>query len=287
MIDNDDRFPGRQEAGYDQSAADLIPTEPRVGTADEDAGATRTVTGEAETVQAEMAFRRSDWEHPAGRSRAEQAADHVSGLAAAAPPGTRLGTKEDVRARCGVSVGTFNEALRLLQIRQVVTVRPGPGGGLFVTDPPPRVRLGGSVLELDADEATVTDAIRIRDALDPLLIQDALWHASPADLAVLRDCLEPMAAAITTGDPVAFVRANWRLHAQIAAISPSLLLRSLYTSLLEIIERHTQSVLPTDGAALPGYIEERFQLHVELVAALERRDAAEAGRLIARHNTQA
>jgi len=258
-----------------------------VATADERAEATRASAGEAETGQAEMAFRRSDWEHPAGRSRAEQAADHVAGLAAGAPPGTRLGTKEDVRARCGVSVGTFNEALRLLQTRQVVTVRPGPGGGLFVTDQPATVRLGNSLLELDAGQATVADAIRVRNALDPLLIEDALWHASPADLAVLRGCLEPMAAAVASRDPAAFAHANWQLHAQIAAISPSQLLRSLYSSLLEIIERHTRSVLPAEGTSLPGYIEERYQLHADLVTALERRDAAEAGRLIALHKTQA
>ncbi len=184
-------------------------------------------------------------------------------------------------------MGTFNEALRLLQSRQVVAVRPGPGGGLFATDRPATARLGNSLLELDTDEATVADAIRIRDVLDPLLLQDALWHASPADLAVLRGSLEAMAAAVASGDPAAFVHANWQLHAQIAAISPSLLLRSLYGSLLDIIERHTLSVLPADGTALPGYIEERYQLHADIVAALERRDAAETNRLIALHNTQA
>jgi DNA-binding FadR family transcriptional regulator len=267
------------------------PKEPRVATADEHPGATRAGTGDAgalrtEALAAEMALRRGDWEHPAGRSRAEQAADHVAGIAASAPPGTRLGTKEEVRVQCGVSVGTFNEALRLLQARQVVTVRPGPGGGLFVTGRPATVRLGNSLLELDAGEAAVADAIRVRDALDPLLVEDALWHASPADLAVLRGCLEPMAAAVASGDPAAFTRANWQLHAQIAAISPSQLLRSLYSSLLEIIERHTLSVLPAEDTPLPSYVEERYRLHADLVTALEHRDAAEARRLIAAHNTQ-
>jgi DNA-binding FadR family transcriptional regulator len=252
-----------------------------VGTADE----TRE-TDAAQTEMAEMALRRSEWEHPVGRSRAEQAASHVADLAAEARPGTRLGTKDEVRAMCGVSVGTFNEALRLLQDRQLVAVRPGPGGGLFVTDPPPTVRLGGTVLELSAGETAVADAVRIRVALDPLLIQDVLWHASPADLAAVRGCLEPMSAAVASQDAVAFARANWQLHAQIAAVSPSPLLRSLYGVLLELIERYTTSALPADGKPLPGHIEERYRLHADLVAALERRDAAEAARLVALHSTR-
>lgn len=238
-------------------------------------------------IQAEMAFRRSDWQHPAGRSRAEQAADRVAGLAAGAPPGTRLGTKEEVRARCDVSVGTFNEALRLLQARELITVRPGPGGGLFVADRPPVVRLGDSLLKLDTGQATVGDAIRIRDALDPLLIEDALWHASPADLAVLRGHLAPMAEALARQDAVAFVHANWQLHAQLAAVSPNQMLRALYGALLDLIEGHTLSVLPAGETPLPGYLEERYRLHADLVAALERRDSAEARRLIAAHSTQA
>lgn len=209
----------------------------------------------------------------------------IAELAARAAPGTRLGTKEELRLKCGVSVGTFNEALRLVQARELVTVRPGPGGGLFAAEQSPLVRLGNSVLALDSDQTSVAEAVRIRDALDPLLIQDALWHASPADLAGLRKQLAPMAEAAEAGDAIAFVHANWQLHAQIAAISPNRMLRSIYSSLLDIIESHTLSVLPGGEQPLPDYIRQRYQLHADLVQALERRDEEEASRLIHEHNT--
>jgi DNA-binding FadR family transcriptional regulator len=220
-----------------------------------------------------------------GSSRADLAADLIASLAAAAEPGTRLGTKEELRVRCGVSVGTFNEALRLLQSRELVTLRPGPGGGLFVASRRPTVRLGNSILTLDNSQAAVTDAIRIRKTLDPLLIEDALWHASPADLAVLRERLAPMADAVASQDPIAFVHANWQLHAEIAAISPNQMLRSIYSTLLAIIENHTLSVLPGEGTAFPDYLEDRYRLHADLIEALERRDAPQAAHLIRAHNT--
>ncbi|WP_236004422.1 FadR/GntR family transcriptional regulator [Nonomuraea antri] len=228
-------------------------------------------------------LRATEADKPAQR-RAEQAADRIALLAAAAEPGARLGTKEELRAACGVSVGTFNETLRLLQARGLVTVRPGPGGGLFAAEQSPMVRLGNSVLALDSQQTDVADAIRIRDALDPLLIDDALWHGSPADIADLRVHLEHMREAASGGDPVAFVHANWRLHARIAAISPNTLLNSLYTNLLDLIEQHTLSVLP-GSEPLPEYIEQRHRLHADLIDALDRRDRDEAHRLIQAHNT--
>ena len=113
------------------------------------------------------------------QTRTELAAARLTAIAGAAMPGDRLGSKEELRTQCGVSVGTFNEAIRLLQARKLVTVRPGPGGGLFAAERLPMVRLGNSVLALDAGQTSVANAVRIRDALDPLMIEDALWHSLP------------------------------------------------------------------------------------------------------------
>ncbi|WP_246281825.1 FadR/GntR family transcriptional regulator [Fodinicola acaciae] len=215
-------------------------------------------------------------------TRAEMAADRIAALAAERPPGARLGTKEDLRVHCGVSVGTLNEALRLLQARGLVTVRPGPGGGLFAAEQSPMVRLGNSVLALDTGQASVAEAVRIRDALEPLLVEDAMWHASPADIAAMKAKVADMAAAAQALDATAFLHANWSLHARIAAVSPHPILRSLYTSLLDLIESHTLGALPATGD--PEYLAGRLVLHADLVEAIAARDSAAAVRLVAQHN---
>ncbi|MFI5682943.1 FadR/GntR family transcriptional regulator [Streptomyces sp. NPDC051636] len=231
------------------------------------------------------ALRRGDWGQSGGQGRAHVAADVVAALVAQAEPGARLGTKEELRAKCGVSVGTFNETLRLLQARALVTVRPGPGGGLFAAEQSPMVRLGHSVLALDSGASDVSEAVRIRNALDPLLIEDALWHASPADIQDMRIPLREMQDAADAEDPDAFIRANWRLHARIAAVSPNTLLRSLYLSLLDLIEKHALAVRPDGESSLPEHIHDRCRLHTALIDALDKRDREEAMRLIAEHTT--
>ncbi|MFD4158853.1 FCD domain-containing protein, partial [Streptomyces cyaneofuscatus] len=97
---------------------------------------------------------------------------------------------------------------------------------------------------MDAQQSDVANAVRIRDALDPLLIEDALWHASPADIFGLKEHIAAMERAVGAADPVAFVHANWRLHAAIAACSPHAQLSNHKTSHLDQIEAHNQNVHP-------------------------------------------
>jgi DNA-binding FadR family transcriptional regulator len=232
------------------------------------------------------AYRRSDWPLPGAPppTRPEQAAERLAELAAGAEPGTRLGTKDELRTLCGVSVGTFNEALRLVQARGLVTVRAGRVGGLFASRQSPIVRLGNSVLAIDDDATSVADAVRIRDALEPLLVEDGARHRSAEDTGELRQCLARMRAAANALDGIEFIHANWALHARIAEISPSAMLRSFYLSLLEMIESHTLSVRSVADEPLPEYLDNRYRLHADLVAAIEDQDAGRALDLLRVHN---
>lgn len=233
------------------------------------------------------ALRRRDWERPRfdrTQTRPEQAAEQLAAMATSAEVGDRLGTKEELRVRCGVAVSTFNEALRMVQARGLVTVRSGPGGGLFAGRQSPMVRLGNSMLTLDDDAASISEAVRLRNALDPLVIQDAMEHASAHDIAALRTELDHMKGAVGNGDSTAFVRANYALHVRIADISPSAILRSFYLNLLEVIETHALAALPVDDEALPDDIQVRYELHAALVDAIADHDVV-ALDLIREHNT--
>ena len=244
---------------------------------------------EREYGQVEVpALRRSEWRTVTGKrrpaTRSELTAQAIAASVKTVGPGGRLGTKEELRVQCGVSVGTLNEAIRLLQARGLVTVRSGPGGGLFACEPPPMVRLGNVMLALDSHTASVSDAVRIRNALDALLIEDAVWHANASDIAVLQERLADMATAAQMGDGIAFLHANCALHAQIAAVSPNVMLSSIYVGLLDVIEAHTVAVVPAAGESLPESLFQRYRLHARLVDGIAIQDPAGALDALAQHN---
>ncbi|RAX46521.1 GntR family transcriptional regulator [Arthrobacter sp. AQ5-06] len=213
------------------------------------------------------------------------AANLIAELAATAGSDDRLGSKDEVRQRCSVSVGTFNEALKIAQGRGVVTLRRGPGGGIFAARQTPLVRMGNQMLAIDDSEHIVADALRMRNVLDPLVIEDALMYSSAADILVMRNEVKAMKQAMADGDVPAFLHGNWRFQARVASISPSSMLRTVFLGLLEILERHAVTLRPPGDQPLPGLLEERFELYKRMADAMEARDRDAAMQIMHIHNT--
>ena len=210
---------------------------------------------------------------PPALSRAEQAAAVIEELARRAGPSTRIGSKNDLRAVTAVSVGTLNEALALAQSRGVVTLRRGPGGGIFAAPTSSLMRMGNLMIGLENDESTVADALRVRNALDPLVIHDALEHSSAADVAELRGITAAMRRGLAAQDIDAFLRGSWAYQRRVAEISPNPLLRTVYVSLLGVLDEGTIAVgapSAADGA------ERLFDLFERMSDALEARDQGAA-----------
>jgi len=198
--------------------------------------------------------------------------------------GYRIGTKNELCDRYGVASATLGEALRVLRARGVIEVRPGPGGGIFVAEQSPLLRLAHGVLSLRQQGATVNDIVEVLDALDEAVLRDAAEHRTDADLTDLDALVEELVE--TWHDPIAGLHGNWRLHRRIAEITPNAVLRTFYLNLVDYIESESVGESRTfDVLGFHPDTDERLQIHRDLVEAIRTRDTERQRDAIVRHRT--
>ncbi|MBB2910489.1 DNA-binding FadR family transcriptional regulator [Streptosporangium becharense] len=225
----------------------------------------------------QVTFDRSDARSSIAETLVERMEETIRGSSLG--PGHRLGTKEDLRRQFGVAPATLAEAIRVLRLRGVLDVRPGPGGGIFVAEQSPLVRLGHDMLQLGADGTSITHCLAVLDVLDQEVALDAAAHRTEQDVAELTELLERLRR--TWPDPAESQRCNWDLHRRLALISPNVLLRTMYTRLVDYISGELgQAITAEDfrkGSA------DRLQVHVDLVDAVIRGDQRGAEAMALRH----
>jgi GntR family transcriptional regulator, transcriptional repressor for pyruvate dehydrogenase complex len=182
-----------------------------------------------------------------------------------------IGTKEQLQRRFNVARGTLNEAIQLLRARDLVDLRPGPKGGVFVAQPSPFARFGELVLGLRDASNLAAQCYAVKDALDPWIAADAAGRRTSADVRELREILRRMKRAVT--DHAVFGAVNWELHRRVAAIAGNVVMRALYLAVLDVIQAE---VTGADGDV--AFNQVRYEVHSRLVDAIAAQDTEAAFR---------
>ena len=205
-------------------------------------------------------------------SRAQEVVAGLTERSDAAADGARLGQKEELRLEFGVSVGAFNEALKMAHDRGIIEVRRGPGGGIFAAKQTAMGRLAGELMTLNVEDPSVAEVFRMRNSLDPLLISDAIDHATMIDINELRSITGEMETAIAKQDLKGFHHLAMDYQRKLLAISPNTMLRPVLSTLFDIIERDAVPVLTGSDRVTPGSMRARLEFFERMTNALESRN---------------
>lgn len=182
-------------------------------------------------------------------------------------PGDRLPPERDLAAAMHVSRASLREALRGLAMVNVVEIRHGSGTYVSALETDLLIEHLDFVFALN--DATFAEALEARQMLEPQLAAAAALNASDEELAQLRDLLARADDSVDDADQ--FLHADLALHELITQAAHNQILARFMASLTRL-----GMASRTRTSRLPGVRRASLEGHARIVAALLRRDAAEA-----------
>jgi len=196
--------------------------------------------------------------------------------------GDRLGLKRELQDEFGVAGPTMDQALSLLVNDGLVSVRRGPGGGVFVDRTRPGLRLG-TKLTWARDATLYGENREVREALMSVLAESAARGKDRdpllvAQLAEVADQVEQ--APVEAFDTHQLI---WRAQQVMVELGDNRTLGAIYGDLLATAVDIVVQIDPPTTAAEAARERRRVAAHVSLFRAVVDGDAeaaVEFGRLL-------
>jgi DNA-binding FadR family transcriptional regulator len=214
-------------------------------------------------------------------SRAERVAADLEHeiLSARLPVGAHLGRRSELMDRFGISPTVMNETLRILRDRDLVSVRPGPGGGITVASAPPQVRVGALDLWFQSSTPHPLDLFEARLYLEFGLTKAAFERATPDDVAAMRSAMITLRAST---DAQKFFEAVLAFHGVVAAAAHIPVLEGMHQLVVTSIKAVlTRVVFVGDHEEL---LSRSLDVHDDIVAAIALHDQPSFIDAINRHD---
>lgn len=182
-------------------------------------------------------------------------------------------------AELQVGRSTLREALRLLELQGIVSVKTGPHGGPVVIRPDHRPLTDTLSLFLQSSEAPFSEVVQARLALEADLARLAAEHATAEAVTALRDSITAMKERIDDDD--FFLEENLHFHQILAAAASNEVLRIFHSCLKAISDGHAVGVVYS-GRHRRAIV----SMHERITDAVEAKDPDASYRAMTEHMTE-
>ncbi|TPG36507.1 FadR/GntR family transcriptional regulator [Mycolicibacterium hodleri] len=214
-------------------------------------------------------------------SRAERVAADLEHeiLSSRLPVGAHLGRRSELMDRFGISPTVMSETLRILRDRDLVLVRPGPGGGITVASAHPQVRVGALDMSFQASNPHPLDLFEARLYLEFGLTKAAFERATREDVAAMREAIATMRSST---DAAPYFDAVLAFHGVVAAAAHIPVLEGMHQLVVTSIKAVlTRVVFAEDHERL---LARSLHVHDDIVAAIALHDQPSFVAAINRHD---
>ena len=188
--------------------------------------------------------------------------------------GMKLPTENELCQSMNVGRGTVREALRLLQAKGLVEIKPGRGAfvasGTEVDANP--------VVWLVQNEKELRDAIEVRNALEPFAARKMAETANEDALYELKNIHAAFLSAVKNGDTVKIAELDELFHSLIVKESGNQLLNEINVHLLQGMHTFRSKTF-----TVPENVQNAVEPHTKIMAAILARDGAAAEREMRKH----
>jgi GntR family transcriptional repressor for pyruvate dehydrogenase complex len=192
-------------------------------------------------------------------------------------PGDRLPNEAAMVERFKVGRGSLREALRVLEVHGLISLRSGPGGGPVIVAVHPRDVARTFSLYLHLSGATIRELTGARLFVEPMVARLAAETRDPDDMNRLREAIE-YEESIPLGD-ARYIDAGNNFHYVLATMTGNRVIDLLATALKEL---YTTRVV--QGGLLNDLDQEHLRIeHREMANAILRGHPGAAERLAREH----
>jgi GntR family transcriptional regulator, transcriptional repressor for pyruvate dehydrogenase complex len=193
------------------------------------------------------------------------------------PEGTALPAEREMVKQTQMSRATVREALRILEVQNLVRIRAGRSGGAFVQKPTTNSMASSVGMLIRGQQIKLADLMQTREALEPFCAELAARNRTDDDLAALDAANK--ALADPSADLPAFLQANLDWHVAVATAGGNELLIGFMTGLSQAIYTGTENASFVDDNVRAVTV----RAHRSITNAIRSGDADAAARRMRRH----
>jgi DNA-binding FadR family transcriptional regulator len=193
--------------------------------------------------------------------------------------GAMLPSEGVMLERFDIGRGSLREALRILEVNGLVTIKTGPGGGPIVAESNP-VSFGQMwTLHLQSIGATYRELLEARVEYESILARRAAERVTPEATLAIRGTIQDTSQVVS--DDVQYASAATGFHTAVCAAGDNSVMALAANAIQSIWSQRVTSVLfaPEDRPVI-------FQQHKSIANAIERGNARQAEKLMREHMQQ-